>query len=37
MNKRKGGRKSLVYQVMDATAMTFADGEFDVVLDKVSV
>ena len=35
MNKRKGGRKGLVYQVMDATSMTFENGEFDVVIDKV--
>ena len=35
MNKRKGGRKTLIYQVMDATNMTFADEEFDVVIDKV--
>ena len=35
MNQRKGGRKTLVYQVMDATNMKFADGEFDVVIDKV--
>lgn len=35
MNKRKGGRKGLVYQVMDATNMTFENEEFDVVIDKV--
>ena len=35
MNKRKGGRKGLVYQVMDATKMDFENEEFDVVIDKV--
>lgn len=35
MNKRKGKRSSLSYQVMDATKMTFEDSSFDVVIDKV--
>lgn len=37
MNKRKGKRSSLTYQVMDATKMTFEDCSFDVVIDKVSI
>lgn len=37
MNKRKGKRESLIYSVMDATKMTFEDGSFDIVIDKVSI
>lgn len=35
MNKRKGKRSSLTYQVMNATKMIFEDDTFDVVIDKV--
>lgn len=34
MNKRRGKRQTLNYQVMDATKMTFEDASFDVVIDK---
>lgn len=34
MMKRRGGRKSLQYMVMDATKMSFDDASFDVVIDK---
>ena len=34
MMKRRGGRKTLQYMVMDATKMSFDDASFDVVIDK---
>lgn len=35
--KEERGQKEMVYEVMDVTAMKYADRSFDLVLDKSTI